>query len=285
METKVEQKILPDIYINTGKATFLAIMKLVEASAACYALWYVITKPRAISDAVNDFYMGFAITANTQSEFSSIFQFLYNFLQLIVIVGLAFIVLDGLASFFTRVAHKGAGIVKFCHMFRYVFSIIAFLLSLAGIVWYFVSMSKIAQATKQLSFSDMFSFLGSYEMIFYIIVILGAFWIMAEYHHCVGIVMSQVSKEIKAGRIQKFGKKNRLGRESAWFVGVLLVSAVLSVIEIVGGSSVVASIASFVKPVEILHRGSNGVSVAVCTALAIKFFIVNRCSSDFDKAH
>ena len=61
-------------------------------------------------------------------------------------------------------------------------------------------------------------------------------------------------------------------------------SVVLSIIELMAGDSVISYIANFVKPIEIL-RGANGISIAVATVLAIKYFLEAGCSSDFDKAH
>ena len=284
-EQETKEKKLPDVYIDTGKATVLAIIKLVEALVAGYALYYIIMNPRAAQKIVEDFYEGMTFSANAQSAFYSVYQTLYNSIQIILAFELVLLVFDGLGSFFTRFAHKGAGFVKFVHMVRYIFSIIGFLGSFYVIYQYIAAMIKAAQATNKMGFGDIFAFLGSYELVLYVIFILGAFWILMEYDRYVARIMKQVSVEIKAGEIQPMKKKNRLGRESAWLGGILGISAALSIVEIVAGESTLANVSSFVKPIEILYKGSSVMSIAVVAVMAIKFFLVNRCSADFDRAH
>lgn len=97
--------------------------------------------------------------------------------------------------------------------------------------------------------------------------------------------MKQVSIDIKSNAIQPWHSKNRLGRESAWFCGLFAVSAVLSIIEIIGGDSILSIVASIIKPIEILYSFSTPTSIAIMLLLSLRFFLVNRCSKDFDKAH
>ena len=278
-------KSLPDEYINTWKATLLAIIKLIEAVAAGYALYYIIANPHAVQGIVESFFNGMAFSADAQSSFYSIYLILYNSVQIVLAFELALLVLDGLGSFFTRVAHKGSSVVKLVHIIRYVFSIIGFIGCFYVIIRYTTAMINAAQATNKLGFGDVFTYMGSYELVLYIVFILGAFWILMSYDRYVARVMKQVSMEIIAGEIQQMKKKNRLGRESAWLAGILGISAVLSIVELVAGESVLASIASFVKPVQILYRGSNVISITVVAVMVLKFFLVNRCSADFDRAH
>ena len=108
---------------------------------------------------------------------------------------------------------------------------------------------------------------------------------MADYHWYVGRVMRHVKAETKAGELQAFNKKNRLGREAGWLGGLLAASAVLSIIQIVGGNGIISIIAGIAKPIEVLYSGSSWINVAITVGLAVKFFLVNRCSADFDRAH
>ena len=64
-----------------------------------------------------------------------------------------------------------------------------------------------------------------------------------------------------------------------------MASAVLSVVQIVGGNSIVSIIADIAKPIEVLYSGSGWMNIAITVGLAVKFFLVNRCSADFDRAH
>lgn len=285
MEQEIKEKKLPDIYINTGKATVLAIIKLIEALAAGYALYYIIMNPQAVQKIVEDFYNGITFSVNTQSSFYSVYQALHNNIQLILAFMLGLIVLDGLGAFFTRFAHKGAGLVRIVHIIRYIFSIIGFIASIYVIYVYISTMVKAAQAANKVGFGDVFAFLGSFELVLYVVFILGAFWILMAYDRYVARAMKQVSLELKTDQIELLRAKNHLGRESAWLCGILGVSAILSVIELVAGESVLANVASFIKPIEILYKGSNVISIIAVAAMAIKFFLVNRCSADFDKAH
>ena len=285
MEMKTETVKLPDQYINTGKATVLAIIKLLEALAGCFALYYVMMNPQAIQKTVQYFYEDLFIQADAQSAFYSIYNTLLYAIQYILVFELLLIVCDGIGSFFVRVAHKGAGLVKACHRIRYIFSIVGFVGCLYIIFKYIQVMVETIKATSQMDYKDIFSLLGSYELVLYVIMILGAFWIILDYDHYVAIIMKHVATEIKANEIQKMPKKNRLGRASAWFCGILTASVVLSAIELAGGESVLASFAGFITPIQLLYRGSNIISFAVAIALAIKFFLVNRCSADFDKLH
>ena len=285
MELETNTKKLPDQYINTGKATILAVIKLIEALVGSYALYYVIMNPQAVQKVISDFYNGLTFSTDVQSSFYSVYRTLSNSIQVILAIELLLIVLDGLGSFFTRVAHKGSGFVKFVHIVRYFFSLITFIGSFVVIFQYTMAMIKAAQAMNKINFSDVFTFLGSYELILYIIFVFGILFILMEYDRFVARVMKQVSKEIKAGEIQIMQKKNQLGRESAWLAGILSASAVLSVVELIGGGSMLANIVRVIKPVEILYYGSNSISIAVVSVLAVKYFLINRCSADFDRAH
>ncbi len=146
-------------------------------------------------------------------------------------------------------------------------------------------MVKAAQTANKVSFGDVFTFLGSYELVLYIIIILGAFWILLAYDRHVIRAMGHVSKEIKAGMVVSFNKKNHLGRESLWLAGILGFSVALSVVELFAGDSILANIASFVKPIEIFYKGSSVISIAVVAVMAVKYFLVSRCSADFDRLH
>ena len=257
-----ETKKLPDLYINTGKGTVLAIIKLLEALVAGYGLYYIFTNPQALHKIMNDLFTNLEV--NSQSAFASTYQLLTNSIQYILAFVLVLIVLDGLGVFFLRTTHKGAGLVKFCHTVRYLFSIVGIIASIAIYVQYIINVVKVTQAAKQF-IGDYFAFLGSFELIIDVIILLGVFWLLISYDRYVARVMKQVKIETKAGEIQPFKKKNPLGREAAWLGGI-------------------SAVANFVKPVEIL-RGANVISIAVSAVVAIKFFLVNRCSADFDRAH
>lgn len=282
MEQETKAKKLPDLYINTSKATVLAIIKLFEALAAGYALYYIFTNPQSLHKIMSDLFKN--IEVNSQSAFASTYQLLTNSVLYILAFILALIVLDGLGGFFLRITHKGAGLVRFCHLIRYIFSVVGLIASIVIYVQYFINVMKITQTAKQFNIGDLFSFLGSFELIIDIIILLGVFWIFITYDRYVAKLMKQVAKETKAGEIQTYNKKNHLGREAAWLGGIVTVSVALSIIEMVAGDSAISAIASFVKPVEIL-RGANAISVVVAAVLAIKYFLVSRCSADFDKAH
>lgn len=285
MESESRAKKLPAVYINTGKATLLAMIKLIEAVGGCFVLLYIIQNPHSVQKIVSDFFNGLSFSADAKSNLSSIYQILYDSIQAILVFELLLIILDGFGSFFTRVAHKGAGLVRFCHNLRYFFSIIGFILSIIIIIQSIMIMFNATKTANQIGMGEMFAFLGSYQLILYIVFILGAFWLFMSYDRNVAHVMKQISKEIKADAVLSFKGKNRLGRESRWLCGVLAISVVLSIIEIAGGDSMISEIAYFFKPIEILYYGSDLMSIIIVTALVIKFFLVNRCSADFDKAH
>ena len=285
METAAGNKIRPDVYLNTGKATALAVIKLMEALAACYGLWFILSKPEAIPEAVDAFYMGLAIPEASRSSLAVIFRSLYGFLALIAVSGLLSAIVDGFACFFTRVSHKGSGLVSFSHRCSFIVSIVSLVLAF-GVIWrYFYMVMRFSQSTRSVSFADIFVFLGAYEALLYIIIVFGSLWIMAAYHLYVARVMSSVKKEIKAGEILPPRKKNRLGREALWLCGILTASVVLSIVQLVSRSSALSDIAAFLKPVEILSFGSNAAAIAVCALLVLKFFLVSRCSNDFDAVH
>ena len=275
----------PNEYINTGKASLLAVIKLIEALVGCLALGYMSMNRHAIQTIIRDFYEGLLFKADAQSAFYSVYGSLMRAIQGIIFFELLLIVISGFGSFFVRTAHKGAGLVKLCHRIRYLFSLAGFLGSFVILFRYFLSMMNAAQTVNRIGVNDILALLGSYELILYVIVILGAFWILLEYDLYVARVMKQVAKEVKAGAIQPMRKKNRLGRESAWLCGILTASAALSVIELAGGDSILAGLAGFLTPIQLLYRGSNAVSIAAAIALAIRFFLVNRCCADFDHAH
>ena len=287
MEQEIQNKALsgPESYINTGKATILAIIKLAEALVCGYALYVVLAKPAVIQKALSVFYEGFSFNAQSQSAFFDIYRTLLSSAGYILAFELLLIVLDGFGSFFTRVAHKGAGLVRTVHTIRYIFSIIGFIGCFYIIFRYAMAMMQVAETASRMGMADVFTFLGSYELVIYIIVILGAFWIFMDYDRYVAKVMKQVSLELKAGEIKPYGGKAWLRREALWFACILGASAVLSVVELAAGDSALAGIASYVKPIEILYRGSNVLSIAVVAVLAVKFLLVNRCTADFDKAH
>ncbi len=277
-----ETKKLPDLYINTGKGTILAIIKLLEALVAGYGLYYIFTNPQALHKIMNDLFTNLEV--NSQSAFASTYQLLTNSIQYILAFVLLLIVLDGLGAFFLRTTHKGAGLVRFCHMVRYIFTVVGFIASIAIYVQYIINVVKVTQAAKQFNIGDYFAFLGSFELIIDVIILLGVFWLLVTYDRYVARVTKQVKIETKAGEIQPFKKKNPLGREAAWLGGIIAASVVLSIVEVVAGDSAISAVASFIKPVGIL-RGASAISIAVSAVVAIKFFLVSRCSADFDRAH
>lgn len=284
-EQEYAAKKMPAVYINTGKAALLAIIKLIEAASGCFALLFVIQNPQSVHRILSDFFEGLSFSASTKSDFFSIYQILYDSIQVILVFELLLIIIDGFGSFFTRVAHKGAGLVRLCHIIRYLFSVIGFIGSFVIIIKYMMVMFKTANTANRFGMGDVLTFLGSYELLLYVVFILGAFWIFIAYDRYVARIMKHISKELKADTILPFNGKNKLGRETKWLCGILSVSIILSIIEIAGGDSIISHIAYFFKPVEILYHGSNFISIITVTALVIKFFLVNRCSADFDKAH
>ena len=284
-QEKTAVKASPDKYINTGRATLLAVIKLMEALAGLYLIYYIITVPDAVKSLVQNFYEGLSLQGGAESAFGSTYTSLLDMIRIILVFELLLIVLDGFASFFTRTAHKGAGLVKVCHRVRFVISVIGFVFLFVVLFQYIRTVIETSQKMKQMGLGDVFSFLGSYQLILYLIVIVGAYWILVDYDMYVARVMKQVSREVRAGEILPMKKKNRLGRESAWLCGILTASVVLSVVALVGGDGILASVAYYAAPVQLLYRGSNAVSIAAAAVLAFKFFLVNRCSADFDHAH
>ena len=282
-ENKVKR--LPDEYINTGTGTALAIFKLIEGLAGCIALWYAIMNPKLMEQAARVFYLDLLGSMSVQSAYFTIYDRLFDYLGLIAVFELLLFILEGFAGFRLRRSHKGAGIIRFCHLVRFWSIVLAGILLLVGVVQYVKIMIELEQTARKVSYRDFFGLLGSYQMLIYIVIALGGFSIMADYHRYVGRVMRHVKAETKAGELQAFKKKNRLGREAGWLGGLFVASAVLSVVQIVGGNSIVSIIADIAKPIEVLYSGSGWMNIAITVGLAAKFFLVNRCSADFDRAH
>ena len=285
MDGEKKGKRLPDEYINTGNGKALAIIKLIEGLAGCIALWFAITKPYMLKDAARAFYLELLGSMTVQSAYFTIYDRLFDYLNLIVFFESLLIILEGFAGFRVRTAHKGAGIVKFCHRVQFWSIVLSVVLLLVGTVQYMKILVEFEKEARKFSYGDLFGMLGSYQMLIYIVIALGGFSIMADYHWYVGRVMRHVKAETKAGELLAFKKKNRLGREAGWLAGLLVASAVLSIIQIVGGNSIISIIAGIAKPIEVFYSGSNWINIAITVGLAVKFFLVNRCSADFDRAH
>ena len=66
----------PDVYLRTGKAAFLAVMKLIEALAGCYALYYVAMNPHVIRGIVENLYEGLSFSVSEDSAFYTAYQIL-----------------------------------------------------------------------------------------------------------------------------------------------------------------------------------------------------------------
>ena len=287
MEQEFQQTIgrQPSLYTDTAKATVLALIKLIEALAAGYALYYILANPAAVQGIVDVFYEGFSFHASAKSAFVRIYQILHDSIHVILAFELLLLVLDGLGSFLVRAAHRGAGLVRLVHIVRYIFTIAGFIGSLVLIFEYTMAIFRTAQTLNKVSFGDLFTYLGSYELVIFVILLLGAFWILLAYDRCVAGVMKQVSTEIKAGTVLPLKKRNHLGREAIWLAGILGLSAALSIVELAAGESTLASIADYFKPIEILYKGSGIVSISVTAVMALKYFLVFLCSADFDSAH
>lgn len=284
MDGEKKEKRVPDEYINTGNGKALAIIKMLEGLAGCIALLFVITKPY-MNDAARTFYLNLLGSMSVQSAYFTIYDGLFDYLNVIVFFELLLIILEGFAGFRVRTAHKGAGIVKFCHLVQFWSIVLSVVLLLVGTVQYMKILVEFEQEARKFSYGDLFGMLGSYQMLIYIVIALGGFSIMANYHWYVGRVMRHVKAETKAGELLAFKKKNRLGREAGWLAGLLAASAVLSMIQMVGGNSIISIIAGIAKPIEVLYSGSSWINIAITAGLAVKFFLVNRCSADFDRAH
>jgi len=282
MEQKAEIKKLPDEYINTTKGIVLAVIKLLEALVCGYALYYIFSTPQAVRRIMNDLFTNLEV--NSSSAFASTYQLLNDSVQYILGFVLMLIALDGIGGFLLRTIHKGAGLVRFCHLVRYIFSVAGLVVSIVIYVQYIMSLVKVTQTIRQFKKGDCFAFLGSFELIIDAIILLGVFWIFVTYDRYVAKLMKHVKAETKVGKILPYNKKNHLGREAAWLGSVLGVSAILAMIELIAGDSVISFIAGFIRPVGML-RGTNVISVVITAVLAVKFLLVNRCSADFDKAH
>lgn len=284
MDGEKKEKRLPDEYINTGNGKALAVIKLLEGLAGCIALWFAITKPY-MKEAARAFYLQLLGSMTVQSAYFTIYDRLFDYLNVIVFFESLLIILEGFAGFRVRTAHKGAGIVKFCHLVQFWSIVLSVVLLLVGTVQYMKILIDFEHEARKFSYGDLFGMLGSYQMLIYIVIALGGFSIMADYHWYVGCVMRHVKAETKAGELLAFKKKNRLGREAGWLAGLLAASAVLSMIQMVGGNSIISIIAGIAKPIEVLYSGSSWINIAITASLAVKFFLVNRCSADFDRAH
>ena len=275
----------PDVYLCTGKAAFLAVMKLIEALAGCYALYYVAMNPHVIRGIVENLYEGLSFSVSEDSAFYTAYQILPDTIQVVLACELLLIVLDGFAAFFTRAAHRGAGLVRFCHTVRFIFSAAGFLVSAVVICQYILAMNKAAQALNRIGISDSSGFPGLFELILYIICILGAFLLLMAYDLSVSRAMKQVAREINDGAIQRMKKKSRLRCVSACLGILLAASTGLSAAELAGGAETLAAAAAYVRPMELLYKGSGMISIGVTAFLAILLFLVNRCAADFVHAH
>ena len=281
MEEATREKKLPDEYIRTGAGRLLGIIKLLEAIAGCGAFLYLLAKPNVVLLAVRQMAEGLA---GAQSTYLTGFDLYFQALTPVILVDLVLIILESFAGFFTQVARKGAGIVKFCHLFRFWGCVLGDIAILIGVVRYLRAAARIASQAAKVSYGSVFGLLGSTGMLVGFAVLLGGGSILAYYHLCVGRVMRQVALEIREGSMQPFQRKNQLGREAGWLGGLLIFSAVLSVIELTG-NRLVSGLAWLINPLDLSWGGGGWPGIAIALVLALKFFLVRRCSGDFDRAH
>ena len=84
----------PNLYINTGKATLLAIFKLFEALIGCVALYFIFTASDVIEEILNALFDGLVSQDSTSSPLFSFFSLLSSFSSFFLVLETFLVVLD-----------------------------------------------------------------------------------------------------------------------------------------------------------------------------------------------
>ena len=272
----------PDAYIRTGKTAVLAFFKLAEALAGCFVVWYLL----AHMDKVPNVLMNLLeIQTDSESSFVTIYQSVFNGIQIGMIVRAVLLIPDGLAVFFTRFARKGAGAAAFFQLFLFVTSIIAFFLGFAGMILYCNSVIEAAQAIRRITIGELIEIFGTGRVVVFLAVYTIVFLIIIIYHYCAYSVMIHVRKEIKAKSMLKPRRKNRLGSATTVCATVFVFNSIMMAILLTGDEKQLAEIAGFLKPVMSAYRLSGTAGIAISMILAIKFFLVHQCNADLKRVH
>lgn len=271
-----------DVYIRTGKTAVLAIFKLVEALAGCFAVWYLL----AHMDKVPNVLMNLLeIQTDSESRYVTIYQSVFNGIQIGLIVRAALLIPDGLAVFFTRFARKGAGAAAFFQLFFFVTNILTFLFGIAGMILYCNFVIEAAQSIRRITIGELIEIFGTDRVVVFLTVYILVFLIIVIYHYRAWKTLLHVRKEIIANSILKLRRKNRLGSASVAGAIVLAINTILSVIILVTDELQLSNTAGFLKPVISAYELFGIVGVAVSIILTVKFCFVSWCNTDFNKPH
>ncbi len=277
----------PEMYIRTRYTAQLAGIRLIETLAAAFALYWVFASPRAAQRIVEDFYSGVASAASSKSDLYSLYRALYDSVQFILAFELVLVIADGIAVFCLWTFRKGAGVSAFIHLVRFVSTLLGFLAAAFAIFRYIAAVVNAARAMHWHTFADIFTFIGSYGLLLYIVFIAGAFGIFLLYDFRVFRTMRQVAREIRTGEILRIDvkKKGKPGTAALRLACVFGASAVFSAVKLLGGGDILAHIAAIVSPVEILYVGANWISAAAVAVLAVKYYLAWCCATYFDSLH
>ena len=271
-----------DSYLLTGKTAVLAIIKLAEAFAGGFMLWYLATHMDTFPNVLRSL---LEISGNDQGRYASVYQSVFRGIQMVMIVQAALIIPDGLSGFILRFTRKGAGMTAFFRLLSFAACIIGFFLGIAGMVLYCNSVIEAAQSIRRLTIGDLISIFGTGRVAVFLAVYSIVFLILIIYHYRAGRMLLCVKKEIKTGKKIDSAKKNRLGSAAAACGAVFAISIILSVVILTGNEKELTDIAGFLKPILTAYRLCGIPGIAAASVLALKFCLINCCCADFRKAH
>lgn len=263
-------------YISTKNATILAIIKIVEALAACAILGMLL------------FYRQHFQTLVEQNSF--IYQLFreekaYHICLYIVIGHLILTLLDGVFSLLTRVVKKGAGIVALCHLIRFIF------LS-ALVILYSIVVFQSPNEMRSL-FVFIFTYFGVntlvtgswLQFLIFIERVIG-FLIMAIYHYKAFSITYHISKELKAGKlINCDDKPQSLKAQISVMLCCIFVGIIADLIQGYIMGDITVSMAIYINPIWIACGDLQIISIAVIVLYILKLIVLHNCSTHFQTIH
>ena len=279
----------PSVYIKTKSGSILAIIKLLEAIAACIGLIGL--------------FIGFAgITAITDKITEAVYEISNSFLPvlttrlagnlarfsfLLPMIILALIILDGLGTFMMRYAGTGEGIVRFVHFICWVRYIIEIIFFIIGIIWHLYSLRQLNNTAG--GSSTLFVSLGMLGIFVYPVLAAAFAYLLflCGYHHDICTVLKTVQEEKRTGYNVAAGDNHLPGRSSwlAWGSGIAFVnSAMLFIYPLVTNKQFVDVDTSKMG----LDLGSTvllGSHFVLWLLIFLKYLSLRICAGNFRKYH
>lgn len=279
-ELKTERN--PDIYIRSGKTAILAIIKLAEALAGIFAVWYLVTHMDTLPNVLKNL---LEIQTDGESKYAVIYQSVFSGIQMGLIVRAALLVPDGLAVFFTRFARRGAGAAAIIQLLLFVTGMITFLLGFAGMILYCHSVIEAAQSFRRITMEELIGIFGVGRVAVFLAVYSIVFLIIIIFHYRAGSLLLHVRKEINANNIIRPRRKNRLGSALVACAVIFAINTILSVFILITDESQLINAAGFLKPVMSAYRLAGKAGIAISIALTVKFCLASWCNTDFNRKH